>query len=198
MQQLAELIPIALFFVVFSMKGDSIDLMGFHHEFNGIYSATAVLMIATTIQVVLTWLITKRLEKRLLLLFAVVMITGSLTLVLQNKIFIQWKPTVFNWALALVFIGSTFVGKRRNLLERSLGTQLQLPAQVWSRLNTIWTTYFLIVGGLNLYVAYNFTEDAWVSYKLYSAIGFTIALSLLTALIITPHIKEHEDDIKAD
>lgn len=198
MQQLAELIPIALFFIAFSMKGDSIDFMGFHHEFNGIYSATAILMIATTIQVALTWLITKRLEKRLLLLFAVVMITGSLTLILQNKIFIQWKPTVFNWALALVFIGSTFVGKRRNILERSLGTQLQLPAQVWSRLNAIWTTYFLIVGGLNLYVAYNFTEDAWVSYKLYSAIGFTIALSILTALIITPHIKEHEDDIKAD
>lgn len=198
MQQLAELIPIALFFITFSMKGDNIDLMGFHHEFDGIYSATAVLMIATTIQVMLTWLITKRLEKRLLLLFAVVMITGSLTLILQNKIFIQWKPTLFNWVLALVFIGSSFIGKRRNLLERTLGAQLHLPAKVWTRLNIIWTLNFIIVGALNLVVAYNYSEDAWVSYKLYSAIGFTLALSLLTALIITPHLKEHEDEVEAD
>lgn len=198
MQQLAELIPIALFFIVFSMKGDSIDIMGFHHDFNGIYSATAVLMIATTIQVLLTWLITKRLEKRLLLLFAVVVITGGLTLILQNKIFIQWKPTIFNWALALIFIGSNFIGNRRNVLERTLGAQLQLPSQIWSKLSLIWTIYFIIVGALNLAVAYNFSEDAWVSYKLYSAIGFTIALSILTALIITPHIKEHEDEIEPD
>lgn len=198
MQQLAELIPIALFFVTFSFKGDSIDFMGFHHEFNGIYSATAVLMIATTIQVMLTWLITKRLEKRLILLFAVVMITGSLTLILQNKIFIQWKPTLFNWALALVFVGSNFIGNRRNVLERTLGAQLQLPAQVWTKLNVIWTLYFIIVGALNLFVAYSYSEDAWVSYKLYSAIGFTVALSLLTALIITPHLKDHEDEIEVD
>jgi intracellular septation protein len=192
MQQLAELIPIALFFTVFFMKGETVNFAGFHHEIDGIYSATAVLMIATTLQVLLTWLITKRVEKRLWLLFAVVIITGALTLILHNKIFIQWKPTIFNWALALIFIGSTLIGDRRNLLERTLGAQLKLPSGVWSKLNGIWVIYFIIVGALNLLVAYNFSEDAWVSYKLYSAIGFTLALSIITALLISPHLKEDE------
>ncbi len=193
MQQLAELIPIALFFTVFFMKGETIEFAGFHHEFDGIYSATAVLIAATTIQVLLTWIITKRVEKRLLLLFVVVLVTGGLTLILQNKIFIQWKPTIFNWALALVFMGAKFVGDGRNILQRTLGAQLQLPPDIWSRLNLIWVVYFIVVGALNLVVAYQFSEEAWVSYKLYSAIGFTIALSAITALIVSPHIQEDDN-----
>ena len=106
MQQLVELLPIALFFSAFFMKGTEIDFLGFHHVFDGIYTATAILMIATTLQVLLTWMFTKRVEKRLLLLFVVVMVSGGLTLVLQNKIFIQWKPTVFNWAMAIAFMGN--------------------------------------------------------------------------------------------
>lgn len=190
MQQLAELLPIALFFTAFFMKGTEIDIAGIHYVFDGIYTATAVLMIATTIQVLLTWIITKRIEKRLLLLFIVVMISGSLTLILQNKIFIQWKPTVFNWAMALAFLGSQIIGDKKNLLQRTLGSQMQLPGLVWKRLNVLWISNFTIVGALNLVVAYNFSEEAWVSYKLYSAIGFTLALSIITAAIITPHLSE--------
>ncbi len=192
MQQLVELIPIALFFTVFFMKGTEIDLAGFHYQFDGIYTATGVLMAATTVQVLLTWIITKRVEKRLLLLFVVVSVTGGLTLVLQNKIFIQWKPTVFNWALALVFIGSQMIGERRSVLQRTLGAQIELPAGVWRKLNTVWITNFIVVGALNLLVAYNYSEEAWVSYKLYSAIGFTVVLSIITALVISPYIKDTE------
>lgn len=205
MQQIAELIPIALFFIVFFMKGTEIDVAGFHYELDGMYSATAVLIVATTLQVLLTWLVTRKLEKRLVLLFLVVVITGGLTLILQNKIFIQWKPTLFNWALALAFIGSQFLGSGKSLLQRTMGTQIELPNRIWARLNYLWITYFIIVGALNLVVAYGFSEDFWVSYKLYSAIGFTLILSVITALMIAPHArpetveggKEKQDDPKS-
>jgi intracellular septation protein len=77
-------------------------------------------------------------------------------------------------------------------MERTLGSQIQLPKAIWSRLNLIWVANFTIVGALNIFVAYSYSEETWVSYKLYSAIGFTLLLTILTALVISPHIKEEE------
>jgi intracellular septation protein len=192
MQQLIELIPIVLFFLAYSAQGTTVDLLGWSVSFNGIYTATAVLMIATTLQVALTWLITRRVEKRLLLMFIVVMATGGLTLALHNKIFIQWKPTLFNGALAIAFIIAPLLGNRKTLLERTLGQQLSLPAVAWQRLNYLWIGNFILAGSANLFVAYQYSEATWVSYKLWSMIGFTLTLSILTALIIAPHIKDDQ------
>lgn len=190
MQQIAELIPIALFFITYSLNGDSWQIANYTLTFNGIYTATAVLMITTIIQVLFTWLITKKVEKRLWLLLVVILVTGSLTLTLQNKIFIQWKPTIFNWILALVFIGSQYIGDKKTLMQRMLGSQINLPANIWHRLSNVWVIYFIIVGILNLIVAYEYNESFWVSYKLYSSIGFTIFISIITALMIMPYLTE--------
>ena len=189
MKQLAEFIPIALFFIVYQLKGMSLELGGWEYSFDGIYSATAVLMLATVAQVLLTWAITRTLEKRLLWLLLAVLVFGGATLVFHNQMFIQWKPTIFNWVLALAFGASQYIGDK-NLMERTLGSQIHLPKAVWSRLNLLWVSNFVIVGGLNLVVAYGYSEEVWVSYKLYSAIGFTLLLTILTALLISPHLKD--------
>jgi intracellular septation protein len=191
MRQLAEFIPIALFFIVYQMKGETLQLGDWSYTIDGIFSATAVLMLATTVQVLLTWLVTRTLERRLIWLLLAVCLFGGATLAFRNEMFIQWKPTIFNWVLALVFGGSQFIGER-NILERTLGSQLQLPHSVWMRLNWVWVANFAIVGALNLVVAYGFSEEAWVSYKLYSAIGFTVLLTVITALIVSPHLKDQE------
>jgi intracellular septation protein len=120
-----------------------------------------------------------------------VVVFGAATLILRDQRFIQWKPTVFNWVLAAVFLGSQFVGER-NLLERLLGGQLSLTRRVWTQLNTLWIGNFTVVGALNLFVAYRYEEGFWVSYKLYSSVGFTVVLMLLTILIVAPHLKEHD------
>ncbi|MBA6412876.1 septation protein A [Parahaliea sp. F7430] len=191
MKQLAEFLPIVLFFVVYQLNGDTLNIGGWSYTFDGIFSATAVLMIATTLQVGITWLITRTLERRLIWLLLAVCLFGAATLVFRNQMFIQWKPTIFNWVLAVIFGASQFIGDK-NLMERTLGTQLHLPRAVWTRLNLLWVANFVIVGALNLVVAYSFSEEAWVDYKLYSAIGFTLVLTILTALMIGPHMKEPE------
>ena len=198
MKQLAEFVPIVLFFIVYQMKGTSVELGGWSHTLDGIFSATAVLMAATLLQVVISYVISRRLEKRQMWLLLAVLIFGGATLFFRNQMFIQWKPTIFNWALALAFGASQFIGKK-NLMQRTLGSQLQLPHVAWRRLNLVWTANFAIVGALNLYVAYYYSEDTWVSYKLYSAIGFTLVLTLLSAFLISPHLKDEIDnDQKAD
>ena len=191
MKQLAEFIPIALFFIVYQLKGEQVSVAGWEYTFDGIFSATAVLMVATALQVAVTYAITREFEKRLLWLLLAVVVFGGATLLFRNQMFIQWKPTIFNWALALAFGASQFIGDK-NLMERTLGSQIHLPKPVWNKLNLLWVSNFAVVGGLNLVVAYGFSEETWVSYKLYSAIGFTLLLTILTALLISPHLKEEQ------
>ena len=196
MKQLLEFIPIALFFIVYQLKGESIAVAGWEYTFDGIFTATAVLMAATILQVILAYLLSGEVEKRLLWMLLAVLLFGGATLLFRNQMFIQWKPTIFNWVLALIFGGSQFIGDK-NLMERTLGSQIHLPKPVWLRLNLLWVGNFALVGSLNLYVAYSFSEATWVSYKLYSAIGFTLVLTILTALLISPHLKDQESGDKA-
>ena len=193
MKQILDLIPLILFFVVFKMDGETVELLNYSYEFDGIFSATAVLMLATGIQLILTYFMTGKLEKQLLWLFGIIVVAGSATLYFRDAAFIQWKPTIFNWGLALVLLAGMFFGKK-SLLEKMLGQQIELPSIAWTRLNQLWIANFLIVGSLNLYVAYSFSEDAWVNYKLYSSIGFTVLLMILTMVVVMPHMKEQPDE----
>ncbi|MEM0955384.1 MAG: inner membrane-spanning protein YciB [Pseudomonadota bacterium] len=191
MKQVAELVPLILFFLAYQMDGETLSLGEYSHTMDGIFSATAVLIAATVIQVLLTWALTRELERRLLWLLAAVCVFGGATLVFRDETFILWKPTVFNWVLAIVFSASHFIGER-NLMERTLGSQLDLPKPTWTLLLWLWAGHFTLVGGLNLVVAYGFSEAFWVSYKLYSAFGFTLLLTLVTAFIIAPHMNEED------
>ena len=189
MKQLLELLPLVLFFGAYQMDGDTLAVGGWSHTFDGIFSATAVLMISTALTWLISSLLEKRNDKRLMWMTLAVLLFGAATLILRDQRFIQWKPTVFNWVLATVFLGSQFIGKR-TVLERVLGNQLILPRPIWTRLNVLWIGNFALVGALNLFVAYRFEEAVWVSYKLYSSIGFTLALMLLTVAIVAPHVKD--------
>ena len=193
MKQLLELIPIALFFIVYQMDGETLSVGGLGYEFDGIFSATAVLIAATVVQVLVARISSGHWEKRGLWTLFAVAVFGGATLVLRDQTFIQWKPTIFNWGLALTFIGFQLLSEK-SLLERALGAQMELPKEVWNRLNGLWVANFSIVGALNLFVAYRYSEAFWVSYKLYSAIGFTLLLTVLTALIISPHLEHAEAD----
>ena len=189
MKQLLELLPLVLFFGAYQMDGDTLTVGGWSHTFDGIFSATAVLMTSTALTWLISSLLEKRNDKRLMWMTLAVLLFGAATLILRDQRFIQWKPTVFNWVLAAVFLGSQFIGKR-TVLERVLGSQLSLPQTIWTRLNVLWIGNFALVGALNLFVAYRFEEAFWVLYKLYSSVGFTLALMLLTVAIVAPHVKD--------
>jgi intracellular septation protein len=189
MKQIAELLPVALFFLAYQADGSTVTAFGLEYRFDGIYSATAVLMLATAVQLLLTRILSGRLERRLLMLGAAVFVFGGATLALHNQLFIQWKPTIFNWALALVFAVTRW-RTGRSALATAMEGQLELPPQAWLRLDRLWVGYFVLVGALNLAVAYTFSEATWVAYKLYSAIGFTLLLSVATVVLIMPHLRE--------
>ncbi len=148
-------------------------------------------MAGVTIQLAAYWLLKKPIGGQLKFTFWASIILGGLTLVLRDATFIQWKPTVVNWILALVLLGADlFVG--RNLLKSLLGQQLQVPDNVWRNLNFGWAAGFTLAGILNLYVAWNFSMEFWVTYKLIGGFGLTLLYIILTVVYLARlgHLKD--------
>ena len=193
MKQLLEFFPLVLFFGTYQLSGETLSVGDWSHTFDGIFSATAVLMISSVFVWVIGSLMSRSNDKRLMWMALAVVIFGSATLILRDQRFIQWKPTVFNWGLAVILMASQFFGEK-NLLQRFMGQQLKLPSRVWGRLNALWIANFALVGTLNIVVAYRFEEAFWVSYKLYSSVGFGLLLMVLTVVLVMPHLKDQNTD----
>ncbi len=155
-------------------------LVAFYYPENreqGIYYATATIIVASLIQVCLYWLFYRRWEKMHIITLVVVLVFGGLTLWLHDERFIKWKPTIVFWIFAAVLLGSQFIGKK-NIIQRMMNMadeKIVLPPYAWNNLNMSWVIFFTAVGILNLYVAFNYTTEFWVSFKVY---GIT-ALNLI-------------------
>ena len=159
-----------------------------------IYAATAALMAALVVQCLLLRAL-GQLNRTHIAALALVWLFGGMTLLLQNPVFIKWKPTILYWGMALAFAGSFWVG-RRTLVERML-TRLGvgMAAEHWRSLNLIWVGFFAVCGLLNLYVAYSFSEEFWVQFKFF---GLAVAAPLLflavQAVYLAPRATSAEDD----
>ena len=162
MNQLLEWSPLIVFFVVFKI--------------GGIYWATASLMVTSVALMSTHKLLTGYYKKMHIVTVALVLGLGTATLVLHDKRFIQWKPTILLGFAALAFLGSTFIGRRplaRRMLESVFSEPLELPRSWWALLNVAWAVWFAVLAVANIYIARNFTEDFWVNFKVW---GITLAM----------------------
>jgi intracellular septation protein len=154
-----------------------------------IYPATAIAILASLAQIVIGWLRHRRVERAHLLSGALITVFGGATLLLHDPDFVKWKPTVLNWAFAGAFLATQFVG-RRPLVARMMGHALQVPEPVWYRVNRWWVLFFLFSGAANLFVAYTFSEAAWVNFKLFGLLGLTFVFVFAQALYLARFIEE--------
>lgn len=189
MKQLLEFAPLVIFFLTFQLSGTTVAVGDVVYTFDGIYSATIALISATLLQVLIVKVVWGTVEKRLLGVALVVTVFGSATVLLRDPVFILWKPTVVNWVLAATCVGWHVI-RGRCLFEALLGGEVQLPAQIWKRVTLVSTLHFVMVGAVNLYVAYNYSMETWVSFKLWSSLGFSVLLILLIGVVMGPHLKE--------
>ena len=175
MKLLFDFFPIVLFFIVY--------------KFYGIYTATAVAMAASISQVVFYRLKFQHYEKMHLISLAIIVVLGGMTLFFHNPWFIKWKPTGIYWLSAIVFFSSSFIGSKP-LIQKMMEANVQLTSRIWHRLNTAWALFFIIMGALNLYVAYYYDTDAWVNFKLFGGVGFTLLFEIIQAFYLTKHMDE--------
>jgi len=178
MKFLFDLFPVILFFAAFQLWD--------------IYVATGVAIAATFAQIGWLALRRKKIDPMLWASLAIIVVFGGLTLALRDKTFIQWKPTVLYWLFGALIAGAELLF-RRNLIRTLLGEQVRLPDLAWKRLAWSWVGFFAFMGAANLYVAYNFSTDTWVNFKLFGGMGLMLVFVVAQALFLAPYIDEKKE-----
>lgn len=170
MKAFIDFIPIVLFFIAY--------------KFYDIYVATAVVIVASVLQAIFVYVTEKRIPGMLLASTGLIVLLGAATLILQDDNFIKWKPTVVNWLFAVVFIASLYIGSKP-LLQRMMESAFEhLPLSVWQRMSWVWALFFISVGIINLWVAYNFDTDTWVNFKLFGLLALTLVFIIAQSVYL--------------
>lgn len=172
MQALIDFLPLVAFAVAYWLTRD-------------MHIAILVIMIAISLQVVVTWIVKRVVSSMLLASAGLVVVLGGISLFLDNPLVFKWKPTVLNWAFAAVFLGSRYIGDRpivQRILESVAKDEFRLTPADWRALNRMWVTFFLISGAANIFVAYRFAEPVWVNFKLFGLTGMTLVFALIQGI----------------
>ena len=185
MKLLIDFFPLLVFFVAFKLFD--------------IYTATAAAIVATVIQISMFWFKYRRFETVHLITLVIISIFGGLTIFLQDDVFIKWKPTIVNWIFFAVIMTMQFT--KKSALEYVIGNQISLPAKVWRNLNLAWALFFLLLGSLNIYVAFfhNLTADAqtrtefWVNFRVFWLFGLTLVFSIGQFFYLLRYLKEQPE-----
>ena len=207
MKILFDLFPIALFFGMFKYAGSHVDWaaatatewLGFMVSGGQVGVKEAPVLLATVVVILATaaqilWLAArgKKIDTMLWVSLALVVVLGGATIYFHSENFIKWKPTMLYWVMAVALLVGQFMFKK-NGIKSLMGAQMTLPDTVWRKVNFAWVGFFAFMGVLNLWVAFNFTTDMWVNFKLFGATGLMLVFVLLQAVYLgrymTPEAK---------
>jgi intracellular septation protein len=202
MKFLFDLFPVILFFAVFKWgEGHADAAQGFAQQYLSalvsggqvsatqapILLATAIAIIATFLQIGYLLLRGRKVDTTLWISLVVIGVFGGATIYFHNETFIKWKPTVLYWCFAAVLLFSqTFL--KKNLIRGMMEKQMGLPEPIWHRLNLVWVAFFITMGLLNLYVAFNFSLASWVNFKLFGGMGLMFAFIVIQSLVLSKHM----------
>jgi len=168
MKFLFDLFPVILFFIAY--------------KFSNIYTATLVVIGATIFQVIYSKLVHKRVDKLLIFNAVLISILGGTTLWLHDANFIKWKPSILYWLLSGALLFFQFF-KKKNLVKNLMGKQIQLTEKGWDQISITSAVFFCVLGALNLYIAFNFSESTWVNFKLFGITGLIMCYAVLIGIL---------------
>lgn len=204
MKFLFDLLPVIIFFTVFKWGEGHADAAQalISHYFSGLISggviaadqapillATVVMIVASVAQIAYLLVRGRKVDPMLWVSLLIVGVFGGATIYFHNENFIKWKPTVLYWCFgAALFGGQIFM--RKNLIRSMMEQQIKLPDTIWQRLNLAWSAFFLAMGVLNLYVAFNFPTATWVNFKLFGGMGLMFAFIVAQSLFLSRYMKD--------
>ena len=202
MKILFDLFPVILFFASFKYSEKhpefAVDILG---QLLGagavavaqapILLATVVVILATFAQIGWVWFRHGKVDKMLWVSLVLVVVFGGMTLIFQNESFIKWKPTILYWIFAASMLFTAIVLKK-NAIKAMLGEQMELPEPLWAKVNLSWIGFFLFMGALNLFVAFNFPTDTWVNFKLFGGMGLLLAFVLVQGFVLSRYIEDKQ------
>jgi intracellular septation protein len=201
MKILFDLFPVILFFGVFKLAGSNPDAAQTFATYIAyqadpkhlpVLFATATAIIATLAQIIWVKWRHGKVDTMLWVSFTIILVFGGATLWLHDESFIKVKPTALYWLFALILLFSKILFKK-NLIRSLMAEKMSLPERVWNQLNLAWSGFFIMIGILNLYVAWNFSTDTWVNFKLFGVTGLMFIFILLQAAMVAKHIEADKE-----
>ncbi|PSW18356.1 septation protein A [Photobacterium sanctipauli] len=177
MKQLIDFIPLVVFFILYKT-----------HD---IYVATGALIAATAVQMAVTWVLYKTVEKMQVITFLMVAVFGGLTIFFHDENFIKWKVTIVYGIFALGLAISQMLGKP--LIKGVLSKDITLPEFAWKRINAAWVIFFIVCAVLNVYIAFRLPLDVWVNFKVFGLLALTLIFTLATGGYIYHHMPKEPD-----
>ena len=180
MKQLIDFIPLIIFFALYKLQD--------------IYVATGALIVASALQIIVTYFVYRKIEKMQVITFLMVAIFGGMTIFLHDDNFIKWKVTIVYALFAIGLAVSHAIGK--SAIKGMLGKEITLPEQVWAKVTWAWVMFFTFCAALNVYVAFELPLDVWVNFKVFGLLAATFGFTLLTGLYIYKHMPKKETDAK--
>ena len=202
MKLLFDLFPVILFFATFkyteknpelasSWMGSLLGFVPDDIKLAPILLATVVVIAATVAQIIWVHFRHGKVDKMLWVSLILVVVFGGLTLAFQNEAFIKWKPTILYWVFAGSMAFSALILKK-NPIKAMLGEQLTLPEPIWAKLNLAWIAFFVVMGVLNLLIAFNFSTDVWVNFKLFGGMGLMLVFVLGQGMLLSKYVEEEK------
>ena len=200
MKLLFDLFPVILFFATFKYYGSNPEgaaallgtLLGsavLDVKQAPILLATVVVIVATMAQIAWVHFRHGKVDKMLWVSLVLVSVFGGMTLIFQDETFIKWKPTILYWVFAGSMAFAALVLKK-NPVKAMLGEQMTLPEPVWGKVSLSWIAFFLFMGALNLVVAYNFSTDIWVDFKLFGGMGLLLVFVLGQGIMLSKYVED--------
>ncbi len=199
---LFDLFPIIVFFIAYKI-GDAnaeatrtfmaslgLPLLGSAGEKPGIYLATLIAIVASVGQIAWVKLRGRKADTMMWVSLGIIALFGGATLWLHDESFIKWKPTVLYWIFAGIIFGSALLG--RNVIKSLMKEQMELPDAAWGRLNASWGGFFAFMGVANLFVAFNFSTDTWVNFKLFGSLGLMLVFVIGQSMMLTRYLDKEE------
>ena len=191
MHALIEYIPLILFFAVFKL----VD----------IYWATGLLMATTLIQVAYSYFKHGNVPTRQWIFFGIAAVFGTLTLVFHDEQYIKWKATIIYAGLSLILLVSRYA-LNKNLVKKALSSilenandskqEIRVPEPLWNKLNLLWVAITAGIAVLNIYIAYNFSLDFWVNFKVFGLMGITFVSIFATIIALYKYLPDEEEPAK--
>jgi len=179
MHPIFEFLPLVLFFIIF--------------KFGDVYWATGSLIVTSALQILYFFIIRKPVPTRNWVVFGLIAIFGGLTIFFHNDAFLKWKVTVINSLFGIsLFISERYFNK--NLIKKMLGDGFTLPENIWQKLNLAWALFFLFCAALNIYIAYNFSLETWVNFKVFGLMGLTFAFTIVSIASLYKYLPQDEED----
>ena len=197
MKQFIDYIPLLVFFSVWAMDERVINVAGYDHTFGGMFSAAEFLLAASVLVYGSLFVYQKKLDKFQWITLAAVILFCIPTIIFKNIVFLKWKAPIVNWIFASIFVASRYFGDKP-AIEHMMGHAVTAPKEVWYKLNTMWVFYFIVLGAINLIVAFTLSEELWIKFKVFGNLILTFGFVFVQMPILAKYIEVEDEDEPAN